>query len=83
MVDENEEKWYKPRTRTGWRKRHAPSTRRRSLMKTTDKRKSRHGRNLQAAKRANALANVTKDRETERKARADATHFYKRARRYK
>ena len=50
-------------------------------MRTTDHRLSRDSRYLQAGRRANALANVTRDRETERKARADARYFYARARR--
>jgi len=74
-------KWYKPKHHTGWRKDQASDTRRRQLMATTDRRKSRDGRYLQAGHRANALANVTQDRETERKARSDARYFYGRARR--
>ena len=50
-------------------------------MRTTDHRKSRDSRYLQAGHRINALANVTQDRETERKARSDARYFYGRARR--
>jgi len=50
-------------------------------MSTTDRRMSRDSRYLQAGRRANALANVTRDRETERKARTDAHYFYRKARR--
>ena len=74
------EKWYTHGKETGWRKGQKPSTRRRHLMSKTDKRKSLHNRRIEAARRANALANVTKDRPTERAARSDARHFYRSAR---
>jgi len=77
----NMAKWYKPKHHTDWRKSQAPETRRNNLMRTTDHRLSRDSRYLQAGRRANALANVTQDRETERKARSDARYFYGRARR--
>ena len=75
------EKWYEHGTTTGWRKDQKPSTRRRHLMASTDRRKSPHNRRIEAARRANALANVTEDRPTERAARSDARHFYRSARR--
>ena len=75
------EKWYEHGTTTGWRKGQRPSTRRRHLMDSTDKRKSAHNRRIEAARRANALANVTEDRPTAIAARRDARHFYRSARR--
>ena len=81
MVEQ--EKWFKPGKETGWRKGQKPSTRRRHLMSTTDRRKTPHNRRIEAARRANALANVTKDSATERAARSDARHFYRSARRVK
>lgn len=74
-------KWYHPKHHTGWRKDQSSETRRGQLMSTTDHRKSRDSRYLQAGRRANALANVTRDRVTERKARSDSRYFYSRARR--
>lgn len=71
------ERWYDPQKHTGWRKSQAPNTRRSKLMASTDRRMTMHNRHLQAGRRAQALANVTKDKETERKARSDAKHFYK------
>ena len=74
-------RWYKPKHHTGWRKDQNQDTRRRQLMSTTDHRLNRDSRYLQAGRRANALANVTRDRVTERKARSDARYFYGKARR--
>jgi len=73
------EKWFKPEKETGWKKTQKPATRRRKLMAATDKRRSRHDQYVEAGRMINALANVTKDRETERKARSDAVYFFKRA----
>ena len=75
------EKWYTHGKETGWRKGQNPSTRLRHLMSKTDKRKSLHNRRIEAARRANALANVTEDRPTAIAARRDARHFYRSARR--
>lgn len=68
------------RKKTGWRKTQDATTRRKKLYASTDKRKNRHERYLQAARRAQALANITKDPETKKKARLDAQYFYRRAR---
>jgi hypothetical protein len=76
-----QDRWFKPGKETGWRKGQKPLTRRRHLMGSTDKRKSFHDRRIEAARRANALANVTRDRPTARAARSDARHFYRSARR--
>lgn len=75
------EKWFEGLKETGWHKTQSADTRRRNLMDTTDHRKDIHDRRVQAARRMNALANVTTDRETEAKARADANYFYRKARR--
>ena len=73
-------KWFKPGKETGWKKSQKPATRRSHLMKYTDKRKSLHNRYVQAGRKAQALANVTKDKATETKAKADAKYFFKKAR---
>jgi hypothetical protein len=74
-------KWFETRSKpTGWKKGDAAGTRRRKLLAWTDKRRTRHNRLIQAARWAQALANVTRDTETARKAKADAGYFYERAR---
>jgi hypothetical protein len=73
-------KWYAHGTKTGWSKDQIAATRRRHLWESTDERKSKYNRLLEAGRRIQALANVHKDPETKRKARADAKHFYGRAR---
>ena len=75
------ERWFKPRHHTGWRESQSPSTRRAQTMSTTDHRLNLHDRRVQAGRRLQALANVTTDRSTERKARADANYFFRKARR--
>jgi len=69
-------KWYNPKKHTGWRKSQKPSTRRAKLLASTDKRKTMHKRYLEAGRRILALANVTEDKVTEKKARADANYFF-------
>ena len=61
---------------TGWRKDLPPTTRRARLMAATDKRLSLRARRVQAGRMAQALANVTVDRETKRKAQSDANYFF-------
>ena len=73
-------RWFKPKKRTGWRKNQKPPTRRRKLLESTSKRKSLHDRYVEAARRAQALANVTRDAGTRRAAQADANYFFRRAR---
>jgi hypothetical protein len=72
-------KWFKPKKHTGWKKTQKASTRRSYLLSTTDKRKTLDNRYLIAGRRALALANVTKDKPTERLARLDAKYFFKKA----
>ena len=75
--------WFHPKTHTGWSKNQSATTRRRKLLNSTPKTWSMYHRYITAAKRINALANVTKDIETKRKARADANYFFKKARKLK
>ena len=72
--------WFHPKTHTGWKKTQSATTRRRKLLSATDKRMSLHDRYVNAGRKAIALANVTKDPATKRKARADANYFFRKAR---
>ena len=72
-------KWYKPKKETGWKKTQKPTTRRSKLLSSTSKSMKMHDRYVQAARRAQALANVTKDKATATKAKQDANYFYKKA----
>jgi len=71
------EKWFSPGKHTGWKKSLPASTRRHRLLASTDKRMKMRKRYVQAGRRALALANVTQDTETEKRARADANYFFK------
>lgn len=73
-------RWAKFETETGWKKTQKPATRRRKVLAATDKRMSLHDRYVSAGRMMNQLSNVTTDRPTERKARADANYFFRRAR---
>jgi hypothetical protein len=73
-------KWFKPKKHSGWKKNQKSTTRRARLLNTTDKRKTMKNRYLEAGRKALALANVTKDKPTERIARADAMYFFKKIR---
>ena len=72
-------KWFKPKEHTGWKKTQSAVIRRRKVMSATDKRKSLHDRYIEAGRKMQALANVTKDRETRKKARQDANYFFRKA----
>jgi len=74
------ERWFHPRKHTGWKKEQSAETRRKHLWAYTDKRYTLHKRYVQAARKILALANVTQDPETRKKARADADYFLARAR---
>jgi len=65
------EKWFKPGKPSGWKKDYPADKRRRIELK------AKKGDYLKAARAKMALANVTTDKETEKKARADALYFYK------
>jgi len=69
-------KWFKPGKHTGWKKEQKASTRRSKLLRATDKRKTMHNRYLEAGRKAQALSNVTNDKETEKKAKSDADYFF-------
>lgn len=72
--------WFNPKTHTFWRKMQSSTTRRRKLLESTDKRKSMHNRYVAAGRKIQSLANVTKDKATETKARSDAMYFFRKAR---
>lgn len=80
MIRIPKKKWYNPVRKTGWRKTQSASTRRSKLLNATDKRLSLRKRYVQAGRMINALANVTKDRETKIKARQDAKYFFDKVR---
>lgn len=71
--------WAKFEKVTGWKKTQKPTTRRRKVLAATDKRTSRHDRYVEAGRMMNQLANVTTDKPTETKARADANYFFRMA----
>jgi hypothetical protein len=64
-------KWFEPGRHTGWSKSDGQATRRRTILK------SRQGNYLKCARALQALANVTTDSETRRKAHSDAIYFYR------
>lgn len=70
------QKWFHPKTVTDWKKSQNPMTRRRHLKKGGVS-------NVTAGRRALALANVTTDPSTKRKAQADANYFFRKTRRGK
>jgi hypothetical protein len=63
-------KWFKPKKHTGWQKSMPRDERREKALK------AHRGDKLATARSLGALANVTADGETERKAREDAIYFY-------
>jgi len=75
-----EKKWFKPTKETGWKKTQKATTRRSKLLAATDKRLTLHNRYLQAARRIQALANITVDSLTKTEAKADAVYFFRKAR---
>lgn len=66
----NQDKWFNPSVTTNWKKTDSQETRRRNTLK------AHKGNYLATARSLMALANVTQDSETKRKARADSLHFY-------
>lgn len=64
-------KWYHHGRSLGWSKDDGQIKRRRAALA------SRHGNYLKTARALLALANVTRDPETQRKAMADANYFFK------
>ena len=71
------EKWFEAGKSLGWQKSDSVEKRRRIALR------HRHGDKLATARALQALANVTKDKETKKKARADALYFYRQYRRQK
>lgn len=72
-------KWFNPKKHTGWSKDQAQDARRRTLLGASSRSLTPHNRYLQAARRAQALGNVSTDVETKRKAVSDARYFYAKA----
>ena len=65
------ERWFEAGKKLGWHKNDSEEVRRGNALR------SRDGNELATARALNALANVTKNPETKRKARADANYFFK------
>ena len=63
-------KWFKPRKTTGWHKEDTQTQRRRIALA------SHKGDLLSTARSLMALSNVSQDKMTARKAKADASYFY-------
>jgi len=76
-------KWFKPKKHSGWRKSQKSATRRAKLLAATDKRKSLDSRYLSAGRKAQALANVTEDKQTAKLAGLDARYFFAKAKKRK
>jgi len=66
-----EKQWFEPQVETGWRKDDSEPIRRAKVLD------AHKGDELASARALGALANVTTDRETRSRARADAKYFYK------
>lgn len=67
----NKRRWYRHETHTGWKKDDTQGQRRRLALQG-------HGGDLLATARGlMGLANVSRDSETARRARADALYFYR------
>lgn len=70
-------KWFKPKGNLrGWKKTQKASTRRSHAIGSTSKRLTLRTRRLKAGRKLQALSNVSKDRETKRKANSDAQYFF-------
>jgi len=76
-------KWFSAREHTGWSKTQKATTRRAKLLRATDKRKTKHNQYLEAARKIQALANVTEDKRTAELAKSDADYFFAKARKTK
>ena len=66
----NSEKWFETGEPLNWHKEEGQAKRRAAALS------SRNGNYLRTARALQALANVTTDSETKRKARADALYFF-------
>lgn len=70
-------KWFKPKGNlAGWNKTQKASTRRQHAISSTPKNQKLRERRLIAGRKLQALANVTKDNETKKKAKSDAEYFF-------
>lgn len=65
------DRWYHPQVKMDWEKGMTIGQRRRNALR------AHGGSKLSTARALNALANVTTDGATEKKARADAKYFFK------
>jgi len=81
-------KWFRkavtakpPNTLGGWSKSQPKSERRRRALSSRPRNWSKKKRYLSAGRALMALANITKDKETKRKAKADAEYFFSKLRR--
>lgn len=66
----------------GWHKDQSPETRRRHVLTSRTKYQCSYKKYLSAARALQALANVTKDKETKLKALSDAKYFYEKSRKH-
>jgi len=73
--------WFNPKEGNlgGWSKDQTATTRRKEALQATTKTMTLHKRYLKAARRLQALANVTQDKPTVKAAKADADYFYRMA----
>ena len=69
-------KWFKPKRHTGFDKDKTVKDNVRTMMLNADHRKSEDKRLLQVGRQAQALANVTTDRQTQKKAQAVANRAF-------
>ena len=83
MPKSRKKKWFKkavekrkPNTLGGWRKTQTARERRRRALRSRPRKWTLKERYRSAARALMALSNVTTDKETKKKARADATYFY-------
>lgn len=74
MAKNNNDKWFQAGKSLNWSKSDSQTTRRRNALK------ARKGNYLKAGRALQALANVTTDAETARKARSDARYFFEKNR---
>ncbi len=77
-------KWFKkaveakpPYTLGGWKKSQSAKVRRSKALASRPKNRSLKSRRLSAGRALIALSNVTRDRATKKKARADAKYFFR------
>lgn len=79
----NKKKWFTPTKKTNWKKSQKASTRRANIMESVDKRLTMHNRYILAARRIQAISNVTRDKQTKVLAFQDAKYFFTKAKKTK